>query len=49
MPNHILNSGHKVVVFATRILLNGNLENFRPLQLQGWLFHVDPLANLLIL
>ena len=48
MTDHIPHSRHKIIVFATRVLINFDLEDFSPFQLDGWLFHIDQLADFLI-
>ena len=48
MTDHIPHRRHKIIVFAARVLINFNLEDFGPFQLNGWLLHIDQLADLLI-
>ena len=48
MPDYIPYRRHKIIVLAARVLINFDLEDFGPFQLNGWLLHIDQLANLLI-
>ena len=48
MTDHIPHSCHKIIVLAARVLINFDLEDFGPFQLDGWLFHIDQLADFLI-
>ena len=48
MTDHIPHSRHKIIVLAARVLINFDLEDFGPFQLDGWLLHIDQLADLLI-
>ena len=48
MTDHIPYSRHKIIVLAARVLINFDLEDFGPFQLNGWLLHIDQLADLLI-
>ena len=48
MTDHIPHSRHKIIVLAARVLINFDLEDFGPFQLNGWLLHIDQLADLLI-
>ena len=48
MTDHIPHRRHKIIVLAARVLINFDLEDFGPFQLDGWLFHIDQLADLLI-
>ena len=48
MTDHIPHSRHKIIVLAARVLINFDLEDFDPFQLDGWLLHIDQLADLLI-
>ena len=48
MTDHIPHRRHKIIVFATRVLINFNLEDFGSFQLDSWLLHIDQLADLLI-
>ena len=48
MTDHIPHRRHKIIVLAARVLINFDLEDFGPFQLDGWLLHIDQLADLLI-
>ena len=48
MPDYIPYRRHKIIVLAARVLINFDLEDFGPFQLNGWLLHIDQLADLLI-
>ena len=48
MTDHIPYRRHKIIVLAARVLINFDLEDFGPFQLDGWLLHIDQLADLLI-
>ena len=48
MTDYIPHSRHKIIVLAARVLINFDLEDFGPFQLNGWLLHIDQLADLLI-
>ena len=47
MTDHIPHSRHKIIVLRLGIDLF-DLEDFGPFQLDGWLLHIDQLADLLI-
>ena len=48
MTDYIPYRRHKIIVLAARVLINFDLEDFGPFQLNGWLLHIDQLADLLI-
>ena len=48
MTDHIPHGCHKIIVLAARVLIYFDLEDFGPFQLDGWLLHIDQLADLLI-